>query len=152
MLLPGFESFGSYRLALLPVNPSGLAVKTLQGNRIDGHDVVAAQLPTVFEASTAEPIRFIDLHRPACLVVCVGQANAHHALQSADLPAQPSQSAGPLVCDPVFCELICALARQPGLDSVRGGVLYTSYLPANKVPKFSLTDTARGLRLTLTRV
>lgn len=79
VLLTGFDAFGNDRLAAQPVNPSWLAVQALQGSRIEGHEVVAAQLPTVFGASTAELRRLIDLHHPT-LVVCVGQAGGRNAL------------------------------------------------------------------------
>lgn len=79
VLLTGFDAFGNDRLAARPVNPSWLAVQALQGSRVGGHDVVAAQLPTVFGSSTAELMRLIDLHQPA-MVVCVGQAGGRHAL------------------------------------------------------------------------
>ena len=79
VLLTGFDAFGDDRLAPLPLNPSWLAVQALHGSQIEGHDVVAAQLPTVFGASTAELMRLIDLHHPA-LVVCVGQAGGRHGL------------------------------------------------------------------------
>ena len=77
--MTGFDAFGNDRLAALPVNPSWLAVQALHGSRVEGHAVVAAQLPTVFGASTAELMRLIGQHRPA-LVLCVGQAGGRHAL------------------------------------------------------------------------
>ena len=46
ILLTGFDAFGGATL-----NPSWLAVKALHGRQILGHTVVAAQLPTVFDAS-----------------------------------------------------------------------------------------------------
>ena len=79
VLLTGFDAFGDDRLAPLPVNPSWLAVQALHGSHIEGHHVVAAQLPTVFGASTIELMRLIDLHHPV-LVVCVGQAGGRHGL------------------------------------------------------------------------
>jgi pyroglutamyl-peptidase len=47
--------------------------------RIAGHRVVAAQLPTVFGASTLERVRLLKLHKPA-LVICVGQAGGRSAI------------------------------------------------------------------------
>ncbi|MFM9902771.1 MAG: pyroglutamyl-peptidase I [Polaromonas sp.] len=79
VLLTGFDAFGNDRLARHPVNPSWLAVQALHGSRLEGHAVVAAQLPTVFGAATAELMRLVGLHRPA-LVVCVGQAGGRSAL------------------------------------------------------------------------
>ena len=79
VLLTGFDAFGKERLAAQPVNPSWLAVQTLHGSRLNGHMVVAAQLPTVFGEATAELLRLIRQHRPA-LVVCVGQAGGRSAV------------------------------------------------------------------------
>ncbi|MDI1239762.1 MAG: pyroglutamyl-peptidase I [Polaromonas sp.] len=74
ILLSGFDAFGGDTL-----NPSWLAVQALHGRRIGGHQVVAAQLPTVFEASLAELGRLLRTHKPA-LVICVGQAGGRAAL------------------------------------------------------------------------
>lgn len=74
ILLTGFDAFGGDT-----VNPSWQAVQALHGRRIAGHQVVAAQLPTVFDASLAELGRLLRLHRPA-LVLCVGQAGGRAAL------------------------------------------------------------------------
>jgi pyroglutamyl-peptidase len=74
ILLTGFDAFGGDT-----VNPSWQAVQALHGRRIGGHRVVAAQLPTVFEASLAELGRLLRLHRPA-LILCVGQAGGRAAL------------------------------------------------------------------------
>ena len=46
VLLTGFDAFGGASL-----NPSWLAVQALHGRQVQGHRVVAAQLPTVFGAS-----------------------------------------------------------------------------------------------------
>jgi len=74
ILLTGFDAFGGDAL-----NPSWLAVQALHGRRIAGHQVVAALLPTVFEASLAELGRLLRTHKPA-LVICVGQAGGRAAL------------------------------------------------------------------------
>ncbi|QHE75885.1 pyroglutamyl-peptidase I [Hydrogenophaga sp. PBL-H3] len=74
ILLTGFDAFGGAAL-----NPSWLAVKALHGRQIRGHTVVAAQLPTVFDASLHELNALLKVHRPA-LVVCVGQAGGRSAL------------------------------------------------------------------------
>lgn len=74
ILLTGFEAFGGQTL-----NPSWLAVKTLHGRRMLGHTVVAAQLPTVFDASLRTLHALLQQHRPA-LVLCVGQAGGRAAL------------------------------------------------------------------------
>ncbi|MDP3833688.1 MAG: pyroglutamyl-peptidase I [Hydrogenophaga sp.] len=74
ILLTGFEAFGGATL-----NPSWLAVQALQGRQMLGHRVVAAQLPTVFDASLRELNALLLQHRPA-LVICVGQAGGRGAL------------------------------------------------------------------------
>jgi pyroglutamyl-peptidase len=74
VLLTGFDPFGGDKL-----NPSWQAVHTLHGKRIAGHKVVAAQLPTVFDASLLELARLLRAHRPA-LVICVGQAGGRAAI------------------------------------------------------------------------
>ncbi len=79
VLLTGFDAFGEARHTSPALNPSWLAARALHGKRIAGHQVVAAQLPTVFNASMAELMRLLRLHRPA-LVVCLGQAGGRNAL------------------------------------------------------------------------
>lgn len=74
VLLTGFDPFGGESL-----NPSWLAVQSLQGRRIAGHKMVAAQLPTVFDTSLVELARLLRQHRPA-LVICVGQAGGRAAI------------------------------------------------------------------------
>lgn len=74
ILLTGFDAFGG-----ASVNPSWLAVKALHGRQMLGHTVVAAQLPTVFDASLRELHALLMQHQPA-LVVCVGQAGGRHAM------------------------------------------------------------------------
>ena len=46
VLLTGFDAFGG---AIL--NPSWLAVQALDGEFVAGHQLVAAQLPTIFDDS-----------------------------------------------------------------------------------------------------
>lgn len=79
VLMTGFDPFGDTGHSSLPLNPSWMAVKALGGKRIGGHLVVAAQLPTVFQASMDELTRLLRLHKPA-LVVCVGQAGGRGAI------------------------------------------------------------------------
>lgn len=74
VLLTGFEPFGGDSL-----NPSWIAVQSLHRRRIAGHQVVAAQLPTVFGASLTELARLLHAHRPV-LVICVGQAGGRAAI------------------------------------------------------------------------
>lgn len=74
VLLTGFDPFGGEAL-----NPSWQAVQALHGRRIAGHRVVAAQLPTVFDASLLALTGLMRMHRPA-LVICVGQAGGRAAI------------------------------------------------------------------------
>jgi pyroglutamyl-peptidase len=74
VLLTGFDAFGGDA-----INPSWLAVQELSGAVIEGHAVVAAQLPTEFAASTAVLHKLLRKHRPA-LVLCVGLAGGRSAL------------------------------------------------------------------------
>jgi len=79
VLLTGFDAFGEARHTGPALNPSWLAVQALHAGRIAGHRVIAAQLPTQFNASVAELMRLLRLYRPA-LVICVGQAGGRSAL------------------------------------------------------------------------
>ena len=74
ILLTGFEAFGGQSL-----NPSWLAVKALHGRQVLRHTVVAAQLPTAFDASLRELRALLQQHQPA-LVICVGQAGGRAKL------------------------------------------------------------------------
>lgn len=74
ILLTGFDAFGGSSL-----NPSWLAARALHGRQILGHTVVAAQLPTVFDASLTALNALLTQHRPA-LAICVGQAGGRSAL------------------------------------------------------------------------
>lgn len=74
VLLTGFEPFGPDG-----VNPSALAVQELDGRVIAGHRVVAAQLPTVFDAAIAALRELLLRHEPA-LVLCTGQAGGRTAI------------------------------------------------------------------------
>lgn len=74
ILLTGFDPFGGDAL-----NPSWLVAEALDGQRIAGHRVVAAQLPTVFGESLHQLRALAIAHRPA-LTVCLGQAGGRSAL------------------------------------------------------------------------
>ena len=74
VLLTGFDAFGGE-----VVNPSWLAVQALHGQSVLGRKLVAAQLPTVFDASLAELRQLLAQHRPE-LVICVGQAGGRAAI------------------------------------------------------------------------
>lgn len=74
VLLTGFDAFGGSA-----INPSEQAVRALHGQRIAGHRVVAAGLPTVFGDALGVLHTLLRTHRPA-LVVCLGQAGGRAAL------------------------------------------------------------------------
>ena len=73
-LLTGFDAFGAASL-----NASWLAVQALDGELLEDHQLVVAQLPTVFGSSLQVLGRLLQLHKPA-LVICVGQAGGRNAL------------------------------------------------------------------------
>ncbi|MEO8154700.1 MAG: pyroglutamyl-peptidase I [Rhizobacter sp.] len=74
VLLTGFDAFGG-----ATINPSWLAVQALHGRQVAGHRVVAARLPTVFDASLRDMSALLTAHAPA-LVMCVGVASGRKAI------------------------------------------------------------------------
>lgn len=74
VLLTGFDAFGGASL-----NPSWLAVQALDGEEVDGHTLLGAQLPTTFEGSQQALASLLKRYKPV-LVVCVGQAGGRSAL------------------------------------------------------------------------
>ena len=74
VLLTGFDAFAGDL-----VNPSWLAAQALQGQIIEGHKVIAAQLPTEFSASAQLLTALIRQYRPA-LVLCLGLAGGRASL------------------------------------------------------------------------
>ncbi|WBY03962.1 pyroglutamyl-peptidase I [Ramlibacter tataouinensis] len=74
VLVTGFDPFGGQA-----VNPSWAAVQALDGLQLDGHRVVAAQLPTRFDRCLHELDELITAHQPA-LVLCTGQAGGRSAI------------------------------------------------------------------------
>jgi pyroglutamyl-peptidase len=74
VLLTGFDPFGGESL-----NPSWEAVRRLHGRRVRDHELVAAQLPTCFDASRKRLQALLKQHAPQ-LVVCVGQAGGRARL------------------------------------------------------------------------
>ncbi|HYF19392.1 MAG TPA: pyroglutamyl-peptidase I, partial [Ramlibacter sp.] len=74
ILLTGFDPFGGQ-----PINPSWMAANALDGLQVDGHMVVAAQLPTEFGRSLHVLDQLLAEHRPS-LVVCTGQAAGRSAI------------------------------------------------------------------------
>ena len=74
VLLTGFEPFDN-----ADTNPSWLAARALHGRQIVRHRIVAAQLPTAFNASAQQLAGLVALHRPA-LVLCLGLAAGRTAI------------------------------------------------------------------------
>lgn len=74
VLVTGFDPFGGDA-----VNPSWLAAQRLHRRRIGGHPVVAALLPTQFDAALPRLYTLLAQHRPR-LVICLGLAAARRAL------------------------------------------------------------------------
>ncbi len=74
VLLTGFNAFGGDA-----INPSWLVAQALDGQTIEGHKVLAAQLPTEFSASRQQLAALLRLHKPA-LVVCLGLAGGRAGL------------------------------------------------------------------------
>ena len=68
VLLTGFNAFGGDL-----INPSWLAAQTLHGVNIEGHQIIAAQLPTQFDASRQSLAALLRQYKPA-LVLCLGVA------------------------------------------------------------------------------
>ncbi|MGB4117692.1 MAG: pyroglutamyl-peptidase I [Polaromonas sp.] len=74
VLLTGFDAFGGDA-----INPSWLVVQALNGQTIEGHKVMTAQLPTEFAASRQQLTALLRLHQPA-LVLCLGLAGGRAGL------------------------------------------------------------------------
>ncbi len=74
ILLTGFSPYGGDS-----VNVSWQVAQTLNGSQIDGHTVVAAQLPTEFDTSLERLTELMQQHHPV-LVVCLGQAGGRSAI------------------------------------------------------------------------
>ena len=74
VLLTGFDAFGGEA-----INPSWLVAQALHGEILQGHRVVAAQLPTEFAASGKRLSALLHEHQPA-LVLCLGLAGGRACL------------------------------------------------------------------------
>ena len=74
VLLTGFDAFGGEA-----INPSWLVAQALHGEILQGHQVVAAQLPTEFAASSKRLADLLHQHQPA-LVLCIGLAGGRPSL------------------------------------------------------------------------
>ena len=74
VLLTGFNPFGGD-----PINPSWRIAQALHGRLLDGHRVVAEQLPTVFGSALVALDAALARHRPT-LVICLGLASGRGAL------------------------------------------------------------------------
>ncbi len=74
VLLTGFDAFGGARS-----NPSWLLAQAIEGESLQGHRVVAAQLPTVF----GDALQVLDAQlrqQPPALVLCLGLAGGRTGL------------------------------------------------------------------------
>lgn len=74
VLVTGFDPFGGDA-----VNPSWLVAERLHGQMISGHEVVAAQVPTRFDAALERLAVLLDQHQPV-LVICLGLASVRRAI------------------------------------------------------------------------
>jgi len=74
VLVTGFDPFGGAK-----VNPSWEAVHALHGTMVDGHQLVGAEIPTVFDRSLEVLRELIRIHQPR-LIVCTGQAAGRSAI------------------------------------------------------------------------
>ncbi len=74
VLLTGFEPFGG-----ASINPSWVAAQALHGEEVVGRQLVAAPLPTAFDASLQALNERLHALRPE-LVICVGQAGGRSKL------------------------------------------------------------------------
>ena len=74
VLLTGFDPFGGDA-----INPSWLIAQALHGEILQGHRVVAAQLPTRFDSSHKELLALLRQHQPA-LVLCLGLAGGRSGI------------------------------------------------------------------------
>lgn len=74
VLLTGFDAFGGET-----INPSWVVAQALHGEILQGHLVMAAQLPTEFVASGKRLADLLRQHQPA-LVLCIGLAGGRASL------------------------------------------------------------------------
>ena len=74
VLLTGFDAFGGDA-----INPSWLVAQALDGLIVQGHRVVATQLPTVFATTRKLLVAALRQHQPV-LIVCLGLAGGRSAL------------------------------------------------------------------------
>jgi pyroglutamyl-peptidase len=74
VLVTGFDPFGGGA-----DNPSRLAARALDGRDIQGHRIVGASLPTVFDEAIDTLRELLLAHKPS-LVVCTGQAGGRVAM------------------------------------------------------------------------
>jgi pyroglutamyl-peptidase len=74
VLLTGFEAFGGDC-----INPSWLAAQALDGEILENHRVLAAQLPCDFAASSKALSALLRQHQPV-LVLCMGLAGGRAKL------------------------------------------------------------------------
>ena len=133
VLLTGFDAFGSHTH-----NPSGLIAQALHGRQVAGHQVVAAQLPTVFGASLAQLEALMNTHRPT-LVICLGLAARHATLRLERIAvnwveAHIPDNAGQMpVGQPVIAQAPHAYFTRLPLDAMQQA-LQTAHVPVEQSP------------------
>jgi pyroglutamyl-peptidase len=114
VLITGFDAFGGDT-----VNPSWLVAQALDGEIIQGHRIVAAQLPTEFVTSRKVLAGLLRKHRPA-LVLCLGLAGgrARLSLERVAINVQDARIADNAGAQPIDQRIIA-----------RGPAAYFSTLP-----------------------
>jgi pyroglutamyl-peptidase len=102
VLLTGFAPFDGES-----VNPSWQAVHALHGRRINGHRIVARQLPVEFGASLKELRSAIRETKPT-LVLCVGQAGgrASISLERVAINVDDARIPDNAGAQPVDCKIV----------------------------------------------
>ncbi len=114
VLITGFDAFGGDA-----VNPSWLVAQALSGETIEGHRVVAAQLPTEFVNSGKRLAALLRRHKPE-LVLCLGLAGgrAHLSLERIAINVQDARIADNVGTQPMDVPIVS-----------RGPAAYFSTLP-----------------------
>ena len=102
VLLTGFDAFGGEA-----INPSWLVAQALHGEILQGHLVVAAQLPTEFAASGTRLADLLGQHQPA-LVMCIGLAGgrANLSLERVAINIQDARIADNIGAQPIDVRVV----------------------------------------------
>jgi len=75
LLITGFDAFGGES-----VNPASEVVLELDGMEINGCQIIAREIPTIYGESSKKVIAMIDEHKPDA-VLHIGQANGTHGIR-----------------------------------------------------------------------